>query len=297
MDAREPRHGDELVLQDLVPQVIDRLDLREEAMPADVEPVPLVLRRPRDPAHQLVRFQHGDSHALLRQQVGRRQPAGPGADDHHVIAGTQLIDRARAERPAPLRAVPLGRGPVSGVRLRAQPPEVAQTRADASPVAIDDRNDVPLRLRHPRRPQFRARAARGTRHEAHPRPARPRRFDLRCAPRPRHHDLDARRLEPGEPVQQVGQHECEQRRCRHTTGHGRDADAPVGDDSVGIGPGLAGGRLHEAEPFVELDGSEHVRRVHTELVEAPDHARVPSARAATRARLSTCAAPSFSAGT
>jgi hypothetical protein len=38
VDARDARHADELVTEDLAPEPLDRLDLREEAVAADVEP-------------------------------------------------------------------------------------------------------------------------------------------------------------------------------------------------------------------------------------------------------------------
>jgi hypothetical protein len=44
VDSGKARHGDELFPQDLAPQRLDRFELREEAMPADVESESLVLR-------------------------------------------------------------------------------------------------------------------------------------------------------------------------------------------------------------------------------------------------------------
>ena len=50
---------DELVAEDLVPEVLDRLDLGEEAVAADVEAESLVLRGAGDAADDVVGFEHG----------------------------------------------------------------------------------------------------------------------------------------------------------------------------------------------------------------------------------------------
>jgi hypothetical protein len=44
VDPRLARDADELRPEDLVPQALDRLDLGEEAVPADVEAIALVAR-------------------------------------------------------------------------------------------------------------------------------------------------------------------------------------------------------------------------------------------------------------
>ena len=54
VDPREPRPGEELVAEHLVPQALDRLQLREEAVAAEIEPVALELDRLRDPADDAV---------------------------------------------------------------------------------------------------------------------------------------------------------------------------------------------------------------------------------------------------
>ena len=86
VDARQARHGDELVAEDLVPERLHRLDLGEEAVAADVEPEPLVPGGLRDAADDVRAFEDGGPHALLRQQIGRGQAGGTGADDDDVLA-------------------------------------------------------------------------------------------------------------------------------------------------------------------------------------------------------------------
>src|SRR5581483_9190457 len=55
-DAAHPGTAQELVLaEDLEPEVVDRLDLREEAVSADVEAPPVALDRPADAADDVVR--------------------------------------------------------------------------------------------------------------------------------------------------------------------------------------------------------------------------------------------------
>src|SRR5205085_6573270 len=49
VDAGEPWPREELVAEHLVPEPLDRAELREEAVAAEVEPVPPELDRLRDP--------------------------------------------------------------------------------------------------------------------------------------------------------------------------------------------------------------------------------------------------------
>ena len=48
------------VAEDLAPQSLDRRNLREEAVPAQVEAERLVLHRPRDAADHLIGLEDGD---------------------------------------------------------------------------------------------------------------------------------------------------------------------------------------------------------------------------------------------
>ena len=99
---------------------------------------------------------------------------------------------------------------------------------------------------------------------------------------------------------EVRQHEREQRRGGEFRAVQADREAAVGDDRVGMRESLARGHLREAEALVERERGEHVRCVHAHLVEAADHRAgsglARSRATARRARQSTCAASSLSAG-
>ena len=79
-----PQH-EVLVGQDLVPQVLDRFDLREEAVAADVEAPPVALDGPADAPHHVVTFEDGRPLPAPGQLVGGRQPCGSSADDHDIV--------------------------------------------------------------------------------------------------------------------------------------------------------------------------------------------------------------------
>ena len=99
MNAGEPWDRNEFRPENLVPEIFDRLDFREEAVAADVEPKAFVLRGPGNPADDVVGFENRDpGKPLLREHVGRRQARGPGTNHNHAIAGPELGDRARATR-------------------------------------------------------------------------------------------------------------------------------------------------------------------------------------------------------
>ena len=88
IDAAHTWALDEIVGQNLVPQIDDFLRFREKAMPADVEAKALVLDRAADAADiALVLFDHRHLIALLGQQIGGGQPGRPRADDGDVGAG------------------------------------------------------------------------------------------------------------------------------------------------------------------------------------------------------------------
>ena len=95
-----------------------------------------------------------------------------------------------------------------------------------------------------------------------------------------------------------GQHEGQQRRLRELAAVQPDGEPAVGDHGVRVGKGLARRHLREAEPLVERERGQHVRRVHADFVKAADHAALPAPRrrSTRRARQSTCAASSLSAG-
>ena len=92
VDARHPRALEELLAHDLVPEVVDLLHLREEAVAAEVEAVAVAHRGLRDAAHLVLGLEHDHRQALLGEQVARGQAGGAGAEDHgrllgHVRAG------------------------------------------------------------------------------------------------------------------------------------------------------------------------------------------------------------------
>jgi hypothetical protein len=93
-DARHARTHEELVAHDLEPEVVDLLVLREEAVAAEVEAVPVrVDDGLRDAADLVVGLEHDDPLAGLRQLVPRRQ-AGR-APTHHDVR--RVISPRRAD--------------------------------------------------------------------------------------------------------------------------------------------------------------------------------------------------------
>src|SRR5215204_7258530 len=89
IDARKPRHRDELIAQDLMPERLHRGDLREESVTTDVEAKTLVLHGARNTADHVVAFQNGHRNALLRQEVGGCQATRARTDNDDVVATAQ----------------------------------------------------------------------------------------------------------------------------------------------------------------------------------------------------------------
>jgi hypothetical protein len=77
-----------VVLQDLVPEVLDRLHLGEEPVAADVEAPPVPLDGAADAPHHVVALEHRRHDARLRELVRGREAGGPGADDDDVWLST-----------------------------------------------------------------------------------------------------------------------------------------------------------------------------------------------------------------
>ena len=97
VDARQARPLDEVVGQDLLPQVDDFLRLREEAVPADVEHEAVVLDGAADAADiDRVLLDHDDRRVFLGQAVGGGEAGRPGADHEDVAS-------CGAHRGQPLR--------------------------------------------------------------------------------------------------------------------------------------------------------------------------------------------------
>lgn len=57
MDAGEPGDRNEFRAENLAPQIVDRLNFREEAVAPDVEAEAFVLRGPANPADYVVGFE------------------------------------------------------------------------------------------------------------------------------------------------------------------------------------------------------------------------------------------------
>lgn len=69
-------NAQEVLPQDLPPKFIDLLIFCEEAMPSDVEEVPLIFQRAAEPADPGIFFDHRDGHLIARKLVGARKPRG-----------------------------------------------------------------------------------------------------------------------------------------------------------------------------------------------------------------------------
>ncbi len=88
IDARQARALDEVVGQNLFPEVDDLLGLGEEAVPADVEQEILVAGGAADAAHvRGIGLDHRGGNAVLGEQIGGGQPGRPRANDKHVRMG------------------------------------------------------------------------------------------------------------------------------------------------------------------------------------------------------------------
>src|SRR6185312_10047519 len=96
VDSRQSRDIDELIAEQLFPELLDGSDLGEETMATDVEPVSLVLRSLGDPAYRVTGFEHGYGHTALGEQVRRRKACWASAADEHAVARPQTVHTARA---------------------------------------------------------------------------------------------------------------------------------------------------------------------------------------------------------
>jgi hypothetical protein len=94
VNAGETRNGDELRTKDLVPERLDRGNLREEAMSADVETVPVVFRRSRNSTDHVIGFEDRDANAVPGEKVGSGETGGTTADDNDVVPGLKSIHAA-----------------------------------------------------------------------------------------------------------------------------------------------------------------------------------------------------------
>jgi len=77
IDPAPARALEELLLHDLVPEVVDLLDLGEEAVAAEIEAVAVADLGARDAADVLGGLEHDHRLALLGEQIAAVSPAGP----------------------------------------------------------------------------------------------------------------------------------------------------------------------------------------------------------------------------
>jgi hypothetical protein len=59
VDARQARPQQEVLTQDLVPQVVDEGNFREKPVPADIKAIPPVIHGTRQPANLVMSFKEG----------------------------------------------------------------------------------------------------------------------------------------------------------------------------------------------------------------------------------------------
>ena len=111
IDAAHPGPLDEVVGQNLVPQIDHLLALRKEAMPANIKTETFMLHRPADPADILrILLDHGDRIALFGKQIGGGETRGSGPDNgdiYDILGGVAW--RVHQSGPRPWSA-PYGRG-------------------------------------------------------------------------------------------------------------------------------------------------------------------------------------------
>jgi hypothetical protein len=106
VDAGEPRALDEIVGQDLVPEIDDLLRLGEEAVPPDVEKKVLIVNGPASAADvDGIGLDHRDCHTRLCQQVSSGKARRPCANDEDfrvLHLGLPLKQRAYSAGALPL---------------------------------------------------------------------------------------------------------------------------------------------------------------------------------------------------
>ena len=97
VDAREARTRQELAAHHVLPEPLDRLQLREEAVAAEIEAVPVELDRLRDPAHGAVGLEDGARRAPESEDVRGREACGAAAE-HGRSERLTALDLALARR-------------------------------------------------------------------------------------------------------------------------------------------------------------------------------------------------------
>ena len=100
IDAGKTRTREELVAEHLLPESLDRRQLREETVAAEVEPIPVELDRLRQTADDAVGFEHDAGLAELREYVRCGEPAGACAQDRRSERGIPHGAQAPESTPA-----------------------------------------------------------------------------------------------------------------------------------------------------------------------------------------------------
>ncbi|CAB4882193.1 unannotated protein [freshwater metagenome] len=90
-DPREARTLEQLVAEDLVPELLDLGGFRVEAVAAEIEPPAVADLGAREAADDVVALKNGDVPAVAREHVRRGEPGRAGAEDD---------DRAQRSRPS-----------------------------------------------------------------------------------------------------------------------------------------------------------------------------------------------------
>ncbi len=94
VDAAHPGPLDEIVREDLVPELDDLTRFREKAVAANVEPETFMFNGAADTADIAgVLLDHADRIALLRQKIGCGEPGRTSPNDGHIdlLAAAALI--------------------------------------------------------------------------------------------------------------------------------------------------------------------------------------------------------------
>src|SRR5207247_5525564 len=87
VDAREPGAGQEVLTEHLLPKALHGLELREESMSPEVEPIAVELDGLRDPSEGSVGLEHRTRPPSAPDNVGSRQSRGASAEDRRADAG------------------------------------------------------------------------------------------------------------------------------------------------------------------------------------------------------------------
>ena len=100
VDARHAAPGEELVAEHLLPEALDRLQLREEAVAAEVEAVAVELDRLGDPADVAVGLEDDRGRPAAGEHPGAGQARRAGAEHGDADRSSlRLLHRPTLNRP------------------------------------------------------------------------------------------------------------------------------------------------------------------------------------------------------